>query len=339
MYDRYILKGSVYEMGLEAGRIFKDPINAEIAEYEERLKDEKTAALVRNIEDRMRAELPLCLEELYGRADGAGVNREALILFYSPEVYLKPDGCTTVFYRKKDRVLFSHNEDDEDCDHKNRALIKFDFGDRWFVGFSDYHKLTGSSFSYNSHGIVCSCNYLFHSEVDLDNLSRYIVSRDMLDAGSIGECLDKLKSHRPASAFSCNILDINTLEACNIENDLKDMYITDITGKFSRSNHFLNRKDAIMSDNSRYRFLKAKERMEALDETADIDGLRDVLRYEDREYVRSIFMDPLKYGPEHRPVTVANFSIDTLTKTVKIFDGLDHSEYVTDFHTFTADSK
>ena len=124
MYEKYVLKGNDYELGLKAGEIFKDPINKEIDKYLKMLDDEKTSLQVDKIINKIKNELPRCLDEIYGRADGANVDRRALVLFYSPEVYTKLDACTTAIYKKDDRVLFSHNEDDYECNHENRKLFK-----------------------------------------------------------------------------------------------------------------------------------------------------------------------------------------------------------------------
>ena len=335
MYDKFILKGSDHEIGVKAGRIFKDPINAEIGIYEKMLEDEKTAVITERIISHMEKDLPRCLDEIYGRADGAGVDRKALVLFYSPEVYTEVDGCTTAFLKKKDRILFSHNEDDVACTHVNRNLLKLDYGNFWMVGMGDYHKLNGSNFGYNSKGLVFSCNYLFHNEVDLDNLSRYIVSRDVVESGSINECIEKLKARKPASAFSYNVIDIKTNEAVNIENDLHDMYITHIEDRFARSNHFLHKENDFASENSKYRYQFANERLSALDDDATLKDLVEVLSYENEEYVKSIFMDPLKYPDEkENTVTIANFAFDTLTKEIRMKDGLDHSECTLDYADF-----
>lgn len=325
MYERLVLKGSDYEIGLQAGLIFKAPINNEIDKYSKMLEDEETSIIVDKIIYKIQNELPRCLLEIYGRADGANVDRKTLVLFYSPEVYTKLDSCTTAIYKKQDRVLFSHNEDDYDCDHENRKLFKLVYNDFYLFGMGDYHKLNGSNFGYNSYGLVFSCNYLFHEKVKLDNLSRYIVSRDIIEAKNIKDFLDRIKKHKPASPFSFNVMDINTLEALNIENDLDDMYITKINGKYARSNHFLNKENSKMSLNSKYRNEFANEKILKLNDDANLEDLKSVLAYENEEYVKSIFMDPLKYKDLNNSVTIANFSFDSKERVVKLFDALDHS--------------
>ncbi|MBR0461312.1 MAG: hypothetical protein IJJ00_01185 [Erysipelotrichaceae bacterium] len=335
MYDKYILKGNDYEIGVKAGKIFKKPINEEIGIYVKMLEDEKTSAITDKIILTMEKELPRCLQEIYGRADGAAVDPKAMVLFYSPEVYTKVDGCTTAVFKKDDRVLFCHNEDDIGCNHENRNLMKLDYGDFWLVGMGDYHKLHGSNFGYNSKGLVFSCNYLFHDEVNLDFLSRYIVSRDVVESGSIEECLAKLNKHKPASAFSYNVMDIKANEAVNVENDLDNMYVTRIEGRFARSNHFLNKENAIASENSRYRYRYANERLAKVSDDAKLQDLVDVLSYENEEYVQSILMDPLKYpDKKDNTVTVANFAFDSLTKEIHVRDYLDHSECRLDYDDF-----
>lgn len=325
MYERYVLKGNDYELGLKAGEIFKDPINKEIDKYLKMLDDEKTSLQVDKIINKIKNDLPRCLDEIYGRADGANVDRRALVLFYSPEVYTKLDACTTAIYKKDDRVLFSHNEDDYDCNHENRKLFKIINDDFYLFGMGDYHRLNGSNFGYNSYGLVFSCNYLFHKKVNLDNLSRYIVSRYIFEAKNIEDLLNRIKNNKPASPFSINVMDINTNEVLNIENDINDMYITRINGKYARSNHFLNKENPKMTNNSYYRNKFANERITLLNESSNLEDLRNVLNYEDEEYEKSIFMDPIKYKDLDNTTTIANFSFDSKDREVMIFDGLDHT--------------
>ena len=118
---------------------------------------------------------------------------------------------------------------------------------------------------------------------------------------------------------------INTNEALNVENDLDDMYITKINEKYARSNHFLNKKNPKMSLNSKYRNEFANKRIIDLNENSNLEDLRNVLAYEDEEYVKSIFMDPIKYKDLDNSMTIANFSFDSKDRIVKIFDALDHT--------------
>lgn len=334
MYSSYIVNGDDYQNGLKVGEIFKRPINEKIKEFVELIKEDYYSNLIDKTIFNIEKYFPLCLKEIYGRADGANVNRRAMVLFYNPEIYNKLDACTTAIYKKDKHVLFSHNEDDYYCNHENRCLIKQINGDKWNVCLADYSKLNGSSFGFNNYGLIHSCNYLFHDKVNLNNISRYIIARDLLESRNIKEVFDKLNKYKPASPFSYNILDIKTLEVYNIENDFDKLYITKINDKFARSNHFINKENPIKSLNSHYRNLYANNRIELLKNDAKIDDLRNVLAYEDKEYVKSIFMDPLKYGNLDNSLTIANFSIDTKDLIVKIFDGFDHSEISFKYHDF-----
>lgn len=334
MYSRHIFKGDDYTIGLLVGKLFKDEINKDIKEYYEMIQNEKYSLITDQIIKKLLQRLPRVLNEIYGRADGAQVDRRVMVLFYSPEVYTKIDACTTAIYKKKDRILFSHNEDDYGCSHLNRNLLKLDYGDYWLFGMGDYRKLNGSNFGCNSYGLVFSCNYLFHEKANLNNLSRYLIARDLIESKTIDECIEKLKMNKPASPFSFNVLDIKTNEVINIENDFDDLYITHIDGKFARSNHFLNKENPKKSLNSHYRNLYANQRIELLDENADIDDLVNVLAYEDEEYVKSIYMCPIKYKGIDNTTTIANFSFDSYTKRIRIKDCFDLSVIEFDYDNF-----
>ena len=334
MFNKYLIKGNMYEIGYKQGEIFAEAINKEINNYLELLKEGRISKITDKIIEKIKNDFPNLLDELYGKADGAKVDRRALILMHSPEVYSKFDGCTTAIFNKGDRVLFSHNEDDQGYNHENTALVKFDYGDHWLVSFTAYHKLTGSCFGYNSYGLVFSCNYLFHELANLDFLSRYIVTRDIIESKSLDECLEKLDKNKTASPFSYNVLDLNTLKVCNIEHNHDKDYITYIDDKFARSNHFLNKENPKMSESSKNRNIFAKERIAKLDTNAQLKDLIEVLSYEDSDYNKSILLDPLKYSNVDNSVTVANMAFDSKTKEVIINDYLDHSIWTHKFGEF-----
>ncbi len=106
-------------MGYQIGKKFKKYLSTVISKYECKLP--QAIDSVKHLEMKLKALLPNCLDEIYGRADGAEVSRDAMLLLFFPEIFKRIDGCTTAIVKKSDKVLFVHNEDEKNC----RRKIKF----------------------------------------------------------------------------------------------------------------------------------------------------------------------------------------------------------------------
>ncbi len=337
MIDKFVVFGNEYEMGFKIGEHFKEYLLQESSAYEKEIKNnEEIYSKVKNMELKLKEEFPICLNEIYGRADGAGISRDTMLLMFFPEIFKKQDGCTTLILKKNyNHVLFSHNEDNVKCSLQNVALIKYIYEDFWIVGYTRAAKLMGSSFAYNSYGLVFSSNYIYGSEVNINNVSRYIMVRDVMNSKTIDEVIDKMKKHKVASAFSLNILDINTGEVINIEKDVEEIYITNINDRYARSNHFIAKKDDLKEPpiSSKFRYYKSKELLDNLDsQKATINDVIDILKYETDDYYKSIFKDLNKYI--ENSVTVANFSIDSNSKRIKLYDYIGQDKIELDYYQF-----
>lgn len=320
--------GNEYEMGCQIGKKFKLYLAQKINTYEKVINENKDIyEKVKDMEEKLKKTYPKCLDEIYGRADGAEVPRDAMLLMFFPEIFKQIDGCTTVILKKNNNsVLFAHNEDDRNYNIENVAIVKYDYEDYWIVGYTMAEKLTGSSFAYNSYGIVFSSNYIYDIKIDLNNISRYIMVRDVMNSKSIEEVIYKMKNSKVASAFSLNVLDVNSNKVINIEKDIKDVYITDITDRYARSNHFICKKDNLPNEpiSSKFRYNKSKELLQMLNNTdSNIDDLVNILKYETDDYLESTYKNPEKYND--KSVTVSTFCIDSESKEITIYDYLGKS--------------
>lgn len=335
MFKKIIVKGSNYDMGFELGKFFKKPIQDTIETYIDKLKNPSIAKVIENNIENVKNTFPHIYEELLGKAEGSEVDFKALFLMHSPEVLDKVDGCTTAIYKLNDRVLFSHNEDDKGCNHENTVLVKHLFEDgRYVVGLDTFDKLTGSCFGFNSFGLVYSCNFIYHEDINTDYLSRYVVVRDVIESKDIDECLFKLNKYPTASPFSMNLLDTNSLRVINVENDYFSHYITEIQDKYARSNHFLCKDGVKMSNSSRNRNINAKARIADLTDNASINDLIDVLSLESENADDCILKDPNKFNDPKVALTIANYSYDTFEKEFILNDYIDHSTIKFTFESF-----
>ena len=128
------ISSSDYEIGNRLGKYFKKHLKNIIKRYDEKIKNKKIYNEVKKIEDKLKQEFPQCLEEIYGRADGAGLSRESGLLMFFPEIFKQPDGCTTLIMKNKhNKYLFSHNEDDRNYNSDNTVLVKYIYKDYWII--------------------------------------------------------------------------------------------------------------------------------------------------------------------------------------------------------------
>lgn len=325
---KYVVTGTDYDMGYQIGKIFKEYLQNAIKKYDEKILNKNVYSKVKELEVKLKNESFNCLQEIYGRADGAEVSRDSLLLMLFPEIYKRIDGCTTLILKKQnDKFLFSHNEDEKQYTSENTALIKYDYGQYWIVGYTMAEKLTGSSFGYNSYGLVFSSNYIYDKKIELSNISRYIMVRTVMNASTIEEVISILKNCKVASAFSLNVLDTKTNKAINIEKDIEEIYVTNVNDRYARANHFTTKKEELPDEpmSSKFRDEKSNELIKEVDKTTvTIENLKAILSYETEDYYKSIFKDPKKYFDKSR--TVANFSYDGDNNTIEIIDYLDDSK-------------
>lgn len=333
---KYIVSGNDYDMGYKVGNIFKEYLQNEIKKYDEKMLNKNIYSIVKKLELKLKEESFSCLEEIYGRADGAEVSRDSLLLMFFPEIYKRIDGCTTLILKDRNgKFLFSHNEDDKRYTSENTALIKYDYGKYWIVGYTMAEKLTGSSFGYNSYGLVFSSNYIYDTKIELNNISRYIMVRDVMKARNLDEAISILKNKKVASAFSLNILDTKNNEAINVEKDIEKTYVTNITDRYARANHFTTKKVDLIEPlpSSKFRNEKSNELINKIDKNnANIEDLRTILNYETEDYYKSIFKSPKKYTDQS--ITVANFSYDGENNVVEIIDYLSDSKLMLEYNEF-----
>lgn len=328
------VSGSNYEIGYKLGKHFKNYLNNVIKKYDEKIKYKNIYEDVKNMENKLKREFPQYLDEIYGRADGACLSRDSILLMFFPEIFKQPDGCTTLIMRNKDnKYLFSHNEDDRNYNSDNIALVKYNYEDYWIIGYTMAEKLMGSSFAFNSYGMIFSSNYIYDTVVDLNNISRYIMVRSIMNSKNIEEVINKFEKHPVASAFSLNILDLKTNEAINVEKDIKDFYITKIEDRYARSNHFLSKKENLpdIPKSSNFRYNKTNELLNKLSiDSVKLYDLESILNYETSDYYESIFKSPEKYND--KSVTVANFSYDADFSKIIVKDFLDNTKLEFDIY-------
>ncbi len=316
------VSGTAYEMGREIGHRFRRVLQRRCAKAEEKWMNEEMRAKLSAIAEKLEKTFPEALQEIRGKAEGAGVSFFSLLLLNSPELTRKSDGCTTVILKDSaGRVFFSHNEDEDNFFKNNTMLVRFNYPDHWVVGYTNAEKVIGSCFGFNSYGLLFSSNFLFPDKTDPGEISRYIYERWLTSASGIAEVRSRLQEMKVASPFSFNVVDTGTGEAFNFEKDLDRVYETEITAAYGRSNHFLAKEGEVKaSPNSLFRAAKAQEGINGLDpRQASGEKMREILCYQGEDRIHSIFLTA------YNDRTVANLCYNGADGSLVIRDYLDHN--------------
>ncbi len=322
------ISGTLYEVGMIIGKKYKKYFQEQIPKYIEKLQYEEIQNILKVIEEKIKKYAPKCLEEIYGRADGADVPRNALLLMFCPELFGAVSGCTTLLVKKNDNeVLFAHNEDDSMVGSETVSLIKYNIGDDWLVGYTKARQLVGGAFAWNKHGIVISCNYIYSSMISIENVSRYILTRELLRSKTIEEVIEKCKKLSTASGFSINVLDLKSNKIINIEKGIESIQITEIKNKYARANHYINEKSyhrIIRNQETLNRQKKIEELINNINiNSVNMEDLVKILQYESTEYNSSIFKDFRKYPELNEVMTTNTFTINSKDKKIVIYNYLD----------------
>lgn len=282
---------------------------------------------VKALETSLEKKLPNCLAEIYGRADGAGVGRDTMLLIMFPEIYGGTDGCTTVYLKTSESAALAHNEDSASMNIDNVALVRYDYGDMQLVAYTSAIRLAGSAFAFNSCGMAFSSNHIFGGDRDMNEISRFILLRDIINSRSIDEAKEKVRRIDVASPYNLNLLDINSRTLCNIERDLHDFHAEYISDRYSHSNHYVTKPydKARVPVNSVFRREKSFDMLSELGDDATLDSLLDILAYEGDSYDSSVFERREKY-PD-RICTIATFAVDAASHDIRVFDFIGKSRF------------
>ena len=319
--------GTAYEAGLETGRYYKAYLNKTIGKYEKALEDPELKKRVVSLCLKLKNEYPEIYDELSGKAEGSKTDLHALYLMHSPELLWKESGCTTVCMKDKDGdVLFSHNEDESTFTKSNSCLIRQENEDGWVMGYTSADRLIGSCFGFNSNGLLFASNFIKDHGLNLDNISRYIISRTLYDSLNITDLKKRIRKIKTASPFSFNVIDINRKKAYNFEKDINSLTITEIEDRYARANHFETKKEPVnKTPSSSFRALKAKEMINELKtENVTLEDLMEIMDYNSDDKDRSIM---IKDKGRKTFKTVASISFSTKDCLIIIKDYLEGKQY------------
>jgi hypothetical protein len=269
------------------------------------------------------------LQEVYGKADGAEVDRDAYLLFICYEIYTERERCTDVIVKLDNKIIGGHNEDGP-YSLKNTGLIKYitDYG--FFCEYYCNDSLPGSTFGWNSHGIIFTCNYIYIHHKNTYGIPTWFILRSLIDCKNIDEVLNHLNVSDAASGGNVNIIDTNTKKAYSIEWRLNNLSVLEITNQFAHSNH-LTRKEAGLpiaepESNSKFRLDKSQELLKEVILKNKEDVLK-ILQYHTDDYklsIRNMTAD------DDNSITAATLIYNS-DKEITIHSYLDNTVYQVDY--------
>eukprot|EP00930_Biecheleria_cincta_P045484 TRINITY_DN31345_c0_g1_i1.p1 TRINITY_DN31345_c0_g1~~TRINITY_DN31345_c0_g1_i1.p1 ORF type:complete len:381 (+),score=54.10 TRINITY_DN31345_c0_g1_i1:47-1189(+) len=168
---------------------------------------------------------PDYVKELRDMAKGANVDLSDLALFSLKNELLDvygqqtPDAeeseCSDVLVRNGDNHIDGHNEDGE----AELANVSYWVKTDDFEAMAYPGQLPGGAFGFNRHGLVVTMNALSPKDVVIKHgcAGKYWVGRKIMDAETVAQVVDFLKTTCHAYGMSLNVGSTRTGEQVNIE--------------------------------------------------------------------------------------------------------------------------
>jgi len=192
------------------------------------------------VDERCRKWYPEYVQELEGIAEGSGADYWRLLLLNTPELLERESGCTSIAVSKGDSLYLVHNEDGvseertEDC-----TLLHYILPNVSFYAFTYDGELAGGSYSWNSHHLYFSVNYLEPISLDIDGwVSRNFVARKMVETSSVEDAIKVLESGQDGCGYHYYIGQDDKL--FSIENFHNEVSVREVSGTDVHSNHYLH---------------------------------------------------------------------------------------------------
>ncbi|NCB42786.1 MAG: hypothetical protein EOM59_09220 [Clostridia bacterium] len=311
------ISGSDYESGLSIGTLFREALCKGAKKVEAYMVKPEVKRDFEEVKRKLQAKYPDYLAHAYGRADGAGADRDAYLLFLCYELWegIGKDRCSDIIVANGGQVVMGHNEDGY-YSLENSAMIKILTKDGWFFDFSTPDALPGCSFGFTSSGLVYSMNYMCIENLRRDKMPVWFLLRSLVECSTIQEIREKLSDIDIASGFHWNLYIGG--KAYEIEAKYDHAEINEVNGIFVHTNHYINESmDEGYTDletNSLFRYAKIKELIQKKGDTEwTTEDIEQILTYKSTTYYNSIFETP-EMG---KGITACTVLFDNAARTLK----------------------
>ncbi|KAK7358553.1 hypothetical protein VNO77_00486 [Canavalia gladiata] len=230
-----------YEMGLLIGKRFSELIRRRVARdliLHNQLRPfahtPQSQSLLKALFDNNRRKFPRYWDELLGTAAGSGVplldilliNFRKEILAFIPKEGAKctnadtSDDCSDVLVVNESMAIAAHNEDANVALVGHTYLIKGILPNGlFFVAYTYGGELPSGAFGFNSHGLAFTLNAVppVEDEIVAGGIGRNFISRDILEATSMDDAMNRIKSSEVSVGHSYNLIETSTRRIFNVE--------------------------------------------------------------------------------------------------------------------------
>jgi len=283
------VSGSNYEIGSKIGSHFK----AKICDFIESSESFNEAREIidwdkyEKVLELANRRFPQYMDEIKGISDGSGVDYEDLILlnfkYEIPRVF-----CSTVIYKVNDEMILGHNEDGERVNEEDAFLLiaKPQAGIPFFA-YCYPGMVPGNAFSFNSHGLVMTGNYMPTPDPGI-GVPRHLIDRSMLEAVTIDDALERALLPERATGFSYNLVSLRERRAVNLETTSQRHYVSEVGDRFFHTNHYVSKGlggiRQTIGESSRIRYGQGMRMMSKLLRISERDVLEILYSTENKPY-------------------------------------------------------
>ncbi|KAK7399139.1 hypothetical protein VNO78_10315 [Psophocarpus tetragonolobus] len=227
-----------YEMGVLIGRRFSQLIRSRVRrdlllqnELRPFSHTPQSQPLLQLLFYNNRIKFPTYWDELLGTAAGSGVplldilliNFRKEILPFIPKEGAKSaiaDDCSDVLVVGESMAIAAHNEDANVALVGHTYLIKGILPDGlFFVGYTYAGELPSCAFGFNSHGLGFTLDSVppVEDEIVAGGIGRNFISRDLLEATSMDDAMNRIKSSEVSVGHSYNLFETSRRRIFNVE--------------------------------------------------------------------------------------------------------------------------
>ena len=251
--------GTNHEMGSEIGSHFKAKISNFINSSDSfnEAREVIDASKYEKVLELANRHFPQYMDEIKGISDGSGVDYGDLVLlnfkYEIPMIF-----CSTVILKVGDEIILGHNEDGERAIEDDAfLLIAKPLTGTPFFAYCYPGMVPGNAFSFNSHGLAMTGNYMPTPDPRI-GVPRHLIDRSMLEATSINDALERALRPERASGFSYNLASLRERRAVNLETTSQGHHVSEVGDTFFHTNHYISKGLAgigqVIGESSRIRY-------------------------------------------------------------------------------------
>ena len=231
--------GSLFECAKQIGKHYQAQIKWRLKFHKiNQHAVKKHQPLLQEIYNHVQIHTPECIEEIKGLAQGSNLDFWQLFLLNCPELEESNHGCTGIAQVTTQKIILAHNEDSHPAElKKSCALLSYTIPNRTFTSFTYLGELPGNAYSWNNFGLYVTVNTIEVKRFNYSFIPRYFIARKLIEAKSINQAINILKTCPNLSGFHYFIGQGKRL--VSIEQYHHQLNIKPVTSFYHHTNHFI----------------------------------------------------------------------------------------------------